>query len=155
MPYYNHTSLSIESGPLFVVEKNSFQQKKKYKLKVTVTNKDGGQRILTYVIKTNMLPHSGSCTNDKTSAQAVVDPIRFTCKNWIDEEPFLSYELWVRPSNSEPKLLYFGEDATFEMKLPLGDRNNSYNLPVLVKILDGVKESTSVELNITVVIQYL
>ena len=126
------------------------KQNKTYKVQHVVQNLGNGTLINKHIFKTNIIPHSGKCEGDKTELQAVSGSLNVSCQNWINEDGILAgYEAWSLNPNGLPKLIYFGNDSTFSLTLPLGDSEKNFALQVEVKVFDEY-ESTSVVLDLNV-----
>lgn len=148
-PYHTIKTLTETTNIYIVVDKLSFEQNKTYRAQHIVKNAKGGTRVTNYNFTTNAFPHSGTCEADKTTIQAAMDFVNITCRDWIDEQPFLRYEAWILPHNTEPRLVYFGNSTSFKLRLPLGDSANNFTLKMEIKIFDNY-ESTSFLMNFTV-----
>ena len=72
--------------------------------------------------------------------------------DWEDKELPLSYELYTLHDENDTlgTLVAYGLNNSLSVKLPVGDSNNNYTLWLKMLVLDALKTSTKVIMNITV-----
>ena len=105
-----------------------------------------------YYFRTNTPPANGTCTMDKTVGQAVLEDFVLTCTGWNDVDLPLKYQVNVPGLGSSYVVLAVSSDSSNTLRLPVGDKNDNYNLLLEVNVQDSLLAAAKV--NLTVIVSF-
>lgn len=114
-----------------------------------------GHAVSNFTLNANEAPIGGSCYVDPLIGEAFTTTFNFTCERWTDEEPPLTYKFhYINPSGVEV-LLQYSTNPQVSTKLPVGDVNKDYDIPIEIFIADSAGVGRDIKITVKVPIVLL
>lgn len=105
-----------------------------------------------YNFRTNSPPQNGTCTIDKATGEAVLEKFQLTCQDWDDVDQPLTYQVNILKPDMSYIVFAVSTLSSMTLRLPVGDKNNSYTLRLDVFIVDSLLGWTKV--NVSVIVSF-
>jgi len=147
--FYSNLLTSYTSTSILLKE-NFCQQRMSYRIKFRVRTIYDAEDDTYYDFRTNTPPEHGTCTVDKNTGEAVLDEFRVMCRDWVDVDLPLKYQLNIPRPDHHYVVSAANNDNTITTRLPVGDKDDYYNLRIEVVVFDSLLATTKV--NVTVIV---
>ena len=148
--YSNLLTTSTSSSML--LQENFLQDRKSYMIKFRVTTVYDAKEFTYYYFRTNNPPEGGTCTMDRDTGKAALDQFDLACINWIDPDEPLAYQVNIPSKNESNGYIVFAvfNTSATNLRLPVGDETDLYNLHLDVYIIDFLGATAKVNLTVIV-----
>lgn len=147
----NFTKKLTTSGlPILVINKDTLEGDKEYKIEVSAQREIGPQGLATKVFIVNSPPRDGQCDVTPRVGHVLMTKFSFRCLNWKDPDEPLSYQILFSRRDNEQTLLYYGGKPDVVEGLPLGDEKRNFTLDIEIRVSDRLGAATTVQLSLQV-----
>ena len=132
---------SITTTPLnssnLVINENSLDGRKNYRLVLFVTTKEGNRGLCAYDIVTATPPSGGRCVIIPSSGISLKTDFNLSCSDWVSDATPLTYQYQYRLDNGLYSMVYYGVNNSVISWLPPGNRSHNYKVEFLATVTNS------------------
>ena len=133
-----------------LLKENFLLKRRSYQIRFRVRTEYKAEEYTDYNFRTNSPPQNGTCTMDKYTGKGVLEKFQLTCQDWVDLDQPLKYQVTIPKPDMSYITFAVSNESLMTLRLPVGDKNNSYALQLEVYILDSLLAWTKVNVSLTV-----